>query len=62
MSHGRTDDFGYLPVEDSIPIRDLHATTLHLLGLDEERLTYRHGGREQTATSGLGQVINEILA
>lgn len=61
ISYGRTDEFGYLPVEDSITIPDLHATILHLLGLDDERLTFRHGGREQTPTNGLGRVTKEII-
>jgi len=62
MSHSRTDDFGYLPVEDSTSIQDLHATILHLVGLDDNRLKFRHGGREQTPTNGLGRVITEIVA
>lgn len=61
-SHGQTDEFGYLPVEGAVTMHDLHATILHLMGLDERRLTFRHDGREQTPTNGLGHVIEEILA
>ncbi len=43
--HGRTDDFGYAAVEDIVTVNDLHATLLHTLGLDHQRLTYPHEGR-----------------
>ena len=46
MTHGATDDFGYAPVESPVHMHDLHATLLHLLGVDHERLTYRHAGRD----------------
>jgi hypothetical protein len=62
FSFGQTDELGYLPVEDPVSMHDLHATVLHLLGLDETRLTFRHGGREQTPTNGLGRVLHEIIA
>jgi hypothetical protein len=61
-THGQTDEFGYLPVENATSIRDVHATILHLVGLDDATLTYRYGGREQTPTGGLGRVITEIVA
>jgi len=60
--YGETDEFGYLPIQDSVSMPDLHATVLHLMGIDEERLTYQFGGREQTATNGLGRVVHEIIS
>jgi hypothetical protein len=60
--HGRTDDLGYEAVDGIVHIHDLHATILHLLGLDHERLTYRHGGREFRLTDVKGNVVREVLA
>ncbi len=60
--HGQTDELGYKPVENKVTMHDLHATILHLLGLDHEALTYRFGGREQSLVNGLGRVVDEILA
>jgi len=60
--HGATDELGYEAVEGKVHIHDLHATLLHLLGLDHERLTYRHGGREYRLTDVKGNVVREILA
>lgn len=60
--HGRTDDFGYRAIEDTVHLYDLHATVLHLLGLDHERLTYRHAGRDFRLTDVHGRVVHEILA
>jgi hypothetical protein len=62
FSHGATDDFGYQAVEKVATIYDLHATILHLLGLDHERLTFYHNGIERRLTDVHGQVIEEILA
>ncbi|MBI4602014.1 MAG: DUF1501 domain-containing protein [Planctomycetes bacterium] len=62
FSHGATDDFGYRAVEDVTTIYDLHATLLHLLGLDHERLTYYHNGLERRLTDVHGRVIAQILA
>ncbi|MBX3422706.1 MAG: DUF1501 domain-containing protein [Pirellulaceae bacterium] len=59
---GATDEFGYLPVEHPVSMHDLHATVLHLMGLDESRLTFRSAGRDQSATNGLGHVLHPILA
>ncbi len=59
--HGRTDDFGYHVVEDPVHIHDLHATILHLLGLDHERLTYRHAGRDFRLTDVHGKVVRGVL-
>lgn len=60
--HGATDEYGYEAVSGKVHIHDLHATMLHLLGLDHERLTYRHGGRDYRLTDVHGQVVKEILA
>jgi hypothetical protein len=59
---GATDDFGFKAVEKPQSIHDLHATILHLLGFDHERLTYRYAGRDFRLTDVSGQVIREILA
>jgi len=60
--YGATDDYGYEAVEGRVHIHDLHATMLHLLGLDHERLTYRYGGRDYRLTDVHGRVVKEILA
>jgi membrane-anchored protein YejM (alkaline phosphatase superfamily) len=60
--HGATDEHGYEAVEGKVHLHDLHATILHLLGLDHERLTYRHGGREFRLTDVHGRVVREILS
>ncbi len=62
MTFGQLDDFGFQAVEDPVHIHDLHATILHLLGLDHERLTYRFSGREFRLTDVYGRVVKEILA
>lgn len=59
---GRTDDMGYFPVEDPVEIHDLHATILHLLGIDHTRLTYRFQGREFRLTDIGGRVLRKILS
>ena len=61
FSYGATDEFGYKAVEDVATVYDLHATILHLLGLDHERLTYYHNGIERRLTDVHGQVIHRIL-
>lgn len=60
--HGATDDFGFRAVEDRVSVHDLHATILHLLGLDHERLTYRYSGRDFRLTDVAGNVVREIVA
>ncbi len=60
--HGVTDDLGVEAVDGKVHIHDLHATMLHMLGLDHERLTYRHGGRDFRLTDVKGRVVSEILA
>ncbi len=62
MTYGETDEFGFRAVEDAVPIHDLHATILHLLGLDHERLTYRYAGRDFRLTDVYGKVVKGILA
>lgn len=62
ITHGETDELGYKPIENEVTMHDLHATVLHLLGLDHEMLTYRFGGREQSLVNGLGNVVKEIIA
>jgi hypothetical protein len=59
--HGATDDFGWHAVQDKVHVHDLHATILHLLGLDHERLLYRYGGRDYRLTDVHGRVVHEIL-
>lgn len=61
FSYGATDEFGYQAVENVLSVHDLHATMLHLLGLDHERLTYYHNGLERRLTDVEGRVIHEIL-
>jgi plasmid stabilization system protein ParE len=60
--YGATDDFGFKAVENRTSVHDLHATMLHLMGFDHEKLTYRHAGRDFRLTDVSGNVINEILA
>lgn len=61
-AYGATDDYGYYAVENKMHVHDLHATMLHLLGLDHERLTYRYAGRDFRLTDVAGQVATDILA
>jgi hypothetical protein len=61
-TYGATDDFGFKAVEKPVHPHDLHATMLHLLGLDHTRLTYRHSGRDFRLTDVAGTVLPEILA
>ncbi len=62
FSHGATDEFGYKAVQDVATIYDLHATILHLTGLDHERLSYYHNGIERRLTDVHGEVIRQVLA
>jgi hypothetical protein len=62
MAHGATDEWGYKVVKDRVEIHDLHATMLHLLGVDHKRLTYRFGGRDMRLTDVHGEVVKEVLA
>ncbi len=60
--HGTTDEFGLNGVEGRAHVHDFHATILHLLGFDHEKLTYRHNGRDERLTDVSGHVVKEILA
>ena len=59
---GATDEIGHLAVEDPVHMHDLHATVLHLFGLDHVRLTYRWPGRDFRLTGVAGRVVRGILA
>jgi hypothetical protein len=62
ISYGKTDDYSYNIVENPLEVHDLHATMLHLLGLDHTRLTYRHQGRDYRLTDVFGHVVTDLLA
>jgi hypothetical protein len=62
LTYGATDDHGYLPVSGKVHLHDLHATLLHLLGLDHTRLTWHHAGRDFRLTDVFGNVITDIIA
>ena len=62
IRYGSTDDYGYYAAENKMHIHDVHATLLHMLGLDHERLTYRYAGRDFRLTDIHGNVVKEILA
>ena len=60
--HGATDEYGYKAVENKQQIHDLHATMLHLMGIDHEQLTFRFSGRDMRLTDVHGEIIHDILA
>ena len=62
MAYGATDDYGYYAAENKVHIHDLHATILHLLGMNHERLTYRYAGRDFRLTDVAGHVVKDIMA
>ena len=62
MVFGRTDDYGYRAVDGQVHIHDLHATILHLLGIDHEQLTFRFSGRDMRLTDVHGEIIHDILS
>ncbi len=62
MAYGNTDEYGYYAQENRVHMHDLHATILHLLGLDHERLTYRYAGRDFRLTDVYGKVVHDIIA
>ena len=62
MTYGETDEFGFRSVSNKVHIHDLHATILHQMGFDHEKLTYRHAGRDYRLTDVSGEVVREILA
>ncbi len=62
IAFGRTDDFGHLAIENKVHMHDLHATILHLLGIDHERLTFKHAGRNFRLTDVYGRIVRGILS
>ena len=62
MVHGATDEFGWHAVQNKVHVHDLHATILHLMGIDHEKLTYRYAGRDYRLTDVYGHVVQPILA
>jgi len=62
LNYGRTDEYGYYSIENKVHFHDLHATILHLLGLDHKRLTYRYAGRDFRLTDVHGEVVHALLA
>ena len=62
MTLGKTDELGYNVVEDPIDIHDMHATILHLMGMDHTKLTYKFQGRDFRLTDISGNVVQQLLA
>ncbi len=62
VHYGQTDEIGHKAVVDRVSINDLHATILHLLGIDHEKLTYRYNGRDFRLTDVAGRVVKEVVA
>ena len=62
MAYGATDEFGWYSVEDRVHIHDLHATILHLMGIDHEKQTFRYSGRDFRLTDVHGKVVSDIIA
>jgi len=62
MAYGATDEFGFRSVNDKVHVHDLHATILHLMGFDHEKLTYRYGGRDMRLTDVSGTIVRKLLA
>ncbi len=60
-TYGATDEYGYYAIENRLEIHDLHATMLHLLGIDHTRLTVRHSGRDMRLTDVFGNVVHEVI-
>jgi hypothetical protein len=60
--YGETDEFGYKAINNRVEIHDLHATMLHLLGVDHKKQTFRFGGRDMRLTDVHGEVIEKIIA
>ena len=60
--HGATDEFGCVAIEDKVHVHDLHATILHLLGIDHTKLTYRYSGRDFRLTDVYGEVVSDVIA
>lgn len=61
FAYGKTDDYGYYALHDRVHVHDLHATILHLLGIDHEQLTYRYAGRDFRLTDVYGRVVKDVM-
>jgi arylsulfatase A-like enzyme len=62
MTYGETDEFGFRSVHNKVHVHDLHATMLHMMGFDHEKLTYRHAGRDYRLTDVSGEVVHDVLS
>ena len=62
IAYGATDEFGYHAVENKLEMHDMHATMLHLLGMDHEKMTYLFDGFDQRLTGVKGHVVDELVA
>ena len=62
MTYGVTDEFGWHAVQNTVHVHDLHATILHLMGIDHERLTFRHAGRDYRLTDVHGRIVKDVIA
>jgi uncharacterized protein (DUF1501 family) len=62
LAYGTSDDYGLTVAEKGVHVHDLHATILHLLGFDHEKLTFRHGGRDHRLTDVFGHVVHDLVA
>jgi hypothetical protein len=62
VSHGETDEYGYNIVNNGVHVHDLHATMMHLLGVDHERLTFKYQGRHFRLTDVHGKLVKPVLA
>ena len=61
LAYGATDEFGFKAVDNVMHVHDLHATLLHLMGFDHEKLTFRHAGRDFRLTDVHGEVVHDII-
>ena len=60
--HGRTDEYGYYAVENKVHFHDLHATILHLMGIEHQQLTFRYSGRDFRLTDVHGEIVDDLVA
>ena len=60
--HGASDEFGFRAMQDKVHVHDLHATILHLMGINHEKLTYQYSGRNFRLTDVAGEVVHNIIA
>ena len=59
--HGRTDEYGYYAVENKVHFHDLHATILHLMGIEHQQLTFRYSGRDFRLTDVHGEIVDDLV-